>query len=157
MINKVTRTFILIVISPLILLFIINPKIVLFLGKESIRGIPLQSRMDKIIYHTDHESLLTASRTLIKEGYRGQYRVEGNDRHPDVNKFPHEICDLNPVYIKVLDDKVIIEFFGGMNYCRLIAYSENFKEPDFGHITYGDKKLIDGLWLSSDLIDFKGD
>ena len=78
------------------------------------------------------------------------YNFGSVDRHPDVDKFPKEIRDLKPVSVYVLDDKVFIELLGGLSSCRLVAYSDDFNEP-----IYGEKKLIDGLWLESDFMDFE--
>ena len=152
---KKHKKIISIVISFIIIIVILYPILSGLLGGDLIRLITLKARIDKIIHKTDHQVLLTECRSLIKEGYRGQYsfglygwgRI---DRHPDVNKFPKEIRDLKPFYLSVYDNYVSIELLGGMSHCRLIAYSENNKEEQSG-----GKKLVDGLWLISDFIDFK--
>ena len=147
---KKPRKVIFIVISSLMIIVILYLFSGPFFGVDLYRAITLKARINKIIYKTDHQALLTASRILIKEGYRGQYNFGWVDRHPDVDKFPKEIHDLKPVSVYVLDDEVFIELLGGLSSCRLVAYSDDFNEP-----IYGEKKLIDGLWLESDLMDFK--
>ena len=116
--------------------------------------ITLKARIDKIIHKTDHQVLLTKCRSLIKEGYRGQYSFGLYGwgrfyRHPDIDKFPKEIKGLDPYTVDVSDNTVVIELLGGLSNCFLIAFSEDYENQ------YGEKKLIDGLWISSDIMDFE--
>ena len=151
---KKRTKIILIVISSLVAIMILYPILSVILGADLYRTITLKSRIDKLIYHTDHQALLTACRNLIREDYRGQYdfgfygwgRLH---RHPDVDKFPKEIQNLKPFTLDVSDNMVVIELLGGLSHCFLIAFSEDYEQQ------YGEKKLIDGLWISSDLMDFE--
>ena len=144
-----------IVILPLVAIMILYPILSVFLGADLGRAITLKSRIDKLIDHTDQQALLTACRNLIREDYRGQYDFGyygwGRlNRHPDIDKFPKEIKDLKPFTVRVSDNKVVIELLGGLSRCFLIAYSEDYEKKQ-----YGKKKLIDGLWISSDIMDFE--
>lgn len=142
------------VILPLVAIMILYPILSVFLGADLGRTITLKSRLDKLIDHTDQQALLTACRNLIREGYRGQYDFGyygwGRlNRHPDIVKFPKEIKDLDPFTVRVSDNTVVIELLGGLSGCFLLAFSEDNEEEQ-----YGEKKLIDGLWISSDMMDF---
>jgi hypothetical protein len=117
------------------------------------KALTLKPRLDNLLYHTDHQALLTACRMLMNEGYRGQYNIGWPDKHPDVEKFPKEILALKATYVRVLDDgRVFIEMWGGMSHYGVVAYAEDYKEPFEGY-KLGNKKLIDGLWFHSDFID----
>ena len=144
---------ILIVILPLVGITILYPILSAIFGADLLRAITLKSRIDKLIDHTDHQALLTACRDLIREDYRGQYVFGFYGwgrlyRHPDIDKFPKEIKDLDPFTVDVSDNRVVIELLGGLSSCILIAFSEDYEKQ------YGEKKLIDGLWISSDIMDF---
>lgn len=125
----------------------------LWLGAGVFRAFTLRPRLDNLLYHTDHQTLLTACRTLMKEGYIGKYKIKWPDKHPDVDKLPKEILALKPSYIDVWEDgRVCIEMWGGMSHYGVWAYAEDFNEPYEGFY-YGNKKLIDSLWFYSDFID----
>ena len=151
---KKRTKIILIVISSLVAIIILYPILSVIFGADLYRTITLKSRIDKLIDHTDHQALLTACRNLIREDYRGQYDFGFYGwgrlyRHPDIDKFPKEIQDLEPFTVDVSDNTVVIELLGGLSNCFLIAFSEDYEQQ------YGEKKLIDGLWLSSDIMDFE--
>jgi hypothetical protein len=114
------------------------------------KAITLKPRLDNLLYHTDHEALLVACRTLIKEGYRGKYHLLWPDKHPDAQHLPKEILALRPSYIVVYDDHLKIEMWGGMSHYGVTAYAENFESEQQ---LLGNKKLIEGLWFYSDFID----
>jgi len=117
-------------------------------------AIKVRWRLDRLLYRTDHQALLEACRTLIDEGYRGQYVMHWPGRHPEARKIPRIIRSLRPTYVRVKDDVVIIELWGGMSHYGVRAYSADFSttRPDF---SYGQKKLIDGLWFHSDFIQLE--
>ena len=144
-----------IVIWALVGIILLYPILSVFFSVDLYRAITLKSRIDKLIDHTDQKALLTECRNLIREGYRGQY-VFGYygwgrlNRHPDIGKFPKEIKDLDPFTVDVSDNTVVIELLGGLSKCFLIAFSEDYEKRQ-----YGEKKLIDGLWISSDIMDFE--
>jgi hypothetical protein len=114
------------------------------------KALTLKPRLDNLLYHTDHEALLAACRTLVEEGYRGRYNLVWPDKYPDADKLPKEILALKPPYIVVRDDRVKIEMWGGMSHYGVIAYAEDFESEQS---LLGNKKLVDGLWFYSDIID----
>lgn len=117
----------------------------------------LKPRLDNLLHHTDHQALLAACRSLMKEGYKGKYKIAWPDKHPDAEKFPKEILALKPSYISVYDEgRMVIEMLGGQSHYGVVAYAENFKEP-YKEFKPGNKKLIDGLWFYSDFIDLSGE
>jgi len=151
---KKRTKIILIVILSLVAIMILYPILSGLLGADLGRTITLKSRLYKLADHTDHQALLTACRNLIREGYRGKYDFGLYGwgrlyRHPDIDKFPKEIKDLDPSTVDVSDNRVRIELLGGLSKCFLIAFSEDYENQ------YGEKKLIDGLWISSDMMDFE--
>ena len=121
------------------------------------RVFTLKPRLDNLLHHTDHQALLAACRSLMKEGYKGEYKIAWPDKHPDTEKFPKEILALKPTYVRVFDEgRMHIEMLGGQSHYGVAAYAEDFKEPGKGFY-YGNKKLIDGLWFYSDFIDLSGE
>jgi hypothetical protein len=116
------------------------------------RVFTLKPRLDNLLYHTDHQALLAACRSLMKEGYKGKYQIVWPDKHPDTEKFPKEILALKPSFITVYEGRMFIEMLGGQSFYGVVAYAEDFKEQGKG-FHYGNKKLIDGLWFYSDFID----
>jgi hypothetical protein len=114
-------------------------------------GIKVWWRLGRVLHRTDHHALLEACRTLMDTEYRGQYNMRWPFRHPDAYKFPKEIQRLKPTYVIVKEETVRIELWGGMSHYGVIAYSLDFREPCSG-FSYGQKKLIDGLWFYSDFI-----
>ena len=150
--KKRTKTLIYIGISPLVVAGLLY--VLMFLAACGVfRAITLKFDLDRLLHHTDHQALLAACRSVMKEGYRGDYQIAWPDKHPDAEKLPKEILALKPSYISVLDEgRVIIEMWGGMSHWGVVAYAEDFKEP-YEDYTPGNKKLIDGLWFYSDFID----
>lgn len=120
------------------------------LGVDLYRAITLKSRLNKFIYHTNHQVFLQECRQLIKDGYRGQYIFTWIDKSPDIDKFPSEIRKLDPIYLTVYDQYISIELLGGMSCCRIIAYSDDYEGRQVG-----GKRIIDSLWLTSDFIHFE--
>lgn len=150
--RKRIKILIVIGISVLVLAVLYHFLLVL-LGAGAFRALTFKSDLDNLLHQTDHQALLVACRTLMKEGYKGKYKIAWPDKHPDAEKFPKEILTLKPSYIYVHDDgRVQIEMWGGMSHFGVVAHSEDFKEPYEGY-TPGNKKLIDGLWFYSDFIN----
>ncbi len=150
--KKHKKILIIIVLSALVLAALYD-FFLLLLGAGAFRILTLKSDLDNLLHHTDHQALLAACRLVMREGYRGKYKITWPDKHPDAEKLPKEILTLGPTYVRVLDDKrVRIEMWGGMSHFGVVAYAEDFKEPYEG-FKGGNKELIDGLWFYSDFID----
>lgn len=125
----------------------------MLVGAGALKALTFRSRLNTLLYQTDHQALLTACRKLIDEGHRDQYNMGWPDKHPDADKFPKEILRLKPTYVYVHDDgRVVIEMWGGMSHYGVVAHAEDFQQPYEGYVP-GNKKLIDGLWFYSDFID----
>ncbi|MHC4086506.1 MAG: hypothetical protein ACYSU5_15060 [Planctomycetota bacterium] len=105
-----------------------------------------RQRQVLLLYETDHKALLEACRTVLKEAREGkwEYRQYPIRYIPDPNtdKLPEPILRLNPTYIRIGQDYMMIEMYGGLAHYGVLAFSESE-----GH---GDKKLLDGLWYYSD-------
>ena len=154
--KKRTKTLVYIGISPLVVAGLLYCLLILQ-AVGVFRALTLKSDLDRLLNHTDHVALLTACRTLIEQGYRGEYMLKGPDKHPDAGTLPKEILALKPASISVLEEgRVLIEMWGGMSHWGVVAYAEDFKEP-YEDYTPGNTKLIDGLWFYSDFIDLNAD
>ncbi len=115
--------------------------------------IMLKPRYNRLIYKTDHHALLSACRQLMDEGYRGKHSCKWPHRDPEANNFPKIILDLKPTYVWIHDkDYVDIELLGGMSHFGVKAYAEDFNEPHEKYY-YGNRKLIDGLWINTDIFN----
>ncbi|MHC4173900.1 MAG: hypothetical protein ACYTBX_15975 [Planctomycetota bacterium] len=152
--KKRTKIKILIVIGlSALALAVLYHMLLVLLGAGAFRALTLKSDLDTLLHKTDHQALLAACRVVMKEGYRGDYKITWPDTHPDAEKLPKEILRLGPTYISVFDEgRVKIEMWGGMSHFGVVAYAEDFKEP-YKDFKGGNKKLIDGLWFYSDFID----
>ena len=85
--------------------------------------------LDRLLHHTDHESLLVACRSIMKAEFVGRYDLTGSNKHPDADKLPKDILALKPRRVTVFDDgRVLIEVLGGQSHWGVVAYSEDFKE-----------------------------
>jgi hypothetical protein len=99
-----------------------------------------------LIYETDHKALLEACRKVLKEAREGkweyrQYNIR-LEHDPNADRLPEQILRLNPTYIGIGEDSMMIEMLGGLAHFGVLAFSESE-----GH---GDKKLLDGLWYYND-------
>lgn len=108
----------------------------------------------RLLYRTDHESLLLACRELSKKKAAGilksrMYNVLF-DPHPEAAKFPTAILELEPNYVFIDNDgRIMIEMLGGLDHFGVNAYPEDYeKSSDMEKL--GDKKLLDGLWYYDD-------
>ncbi len=150
--KKRTKTLIYIGISPFVA-FGLLCCILILSSTGFLRIFTYKSDLNKLLYRTDHQALLTACRTLIKEGYKGEYMLKGSNKYSDADNLPREILALKPTYIYVEnDDYVHIELWGGMSHLGVTAYAEDFKKPT-KNFKFGNKKIIDGLWFRSDFVD----
>ena len=153
--KKRTKTLIYIGISPLVAIGLLYCILILS-SIGFFRIFTYRSDLNRIL-QTDHQALLIACRAIMKEGYRGEYKIAWPDKHPDWEMLPKEILALKPNYIRVEnDDYVHIELWGGMSHIGVTAYAEDFKKPT-KNFKYGNKKLIDGLWFRSDFVDLNAE
>jgi len=110
----------------------------------------------RLLCETDHEALLEACRELSRRAGRGdlkpgKYNIR-RDRHPLASRFPQPILDLVPSYVSVSENdsrQVMLEMLGGLGHFGVLAYTEDYKKP-YPTYSYGDKKLIPGLWYYDD-------
>ncbi|MHC4694184.1 MAG: hypothetical protein ACYS67_15690 [Planctomycetota bacterium] len=111
------------------------------------RDVP--QRQVLLLYETDHKALLEACRKVLKEAREGkwEYRQYPIRYIPDPNtdKLPEPILRLNPTYIWIGKDSMMIEMLGGLAHFGVTAFSE---ESEFEGLE--GKKLLDGLWYYSD-------
>ena len=135
------------------ILFIILGIIAYFCLRAFLHSLPpdpyknSEKRIVLLLYKTDHYALLSACRKVLKETNEGKWeRRQYSVYHkpdPDVYKLPKIILDLNPTYIYINKNHLVIEMLGGFSHLGVYAFSENTK-------VFGDKKLIEGLWYYDD-------
>lgn len=107
----------------------------------------------RLLYETDHKTLLLACRKISKKKAAGilksqRYNVL-SEPHPEAAKFPRAILDLEPSYVFIdYDGRIMVEMMGGLDHFGVQAYPEGYKKSS--QETLGDKKLIDGLWYYDD-------
>jgi hypothetical protein len=101
------------------------------------------------ILHADHQAILAACRTMIAErqNYHNQ-RPDSKNRPgdpvwPSKDEFPTVIKNLDPRYIIVDKDHVVI-CFSALPRVYLYGFAEGAEQ-------YGTRKLIDGLWIGSSI------
>jgi len=106
----------------------------------------------RLLYRTDHATLLDACRKIIKDKREGKWpegRYNVSFRpHPDAAKLPETILKLKPTWLWINNERVMIEMFGGLDHFGVYAFSKGFSEAD--QKKYGNKKLLDGLWYYDD-------
>lgn len=135
----------------IVLTILLFYKPVRFLGsiiKESVKD---RQRLVRLLSETDHQALLEACREISKEVSAGN--VTAPNRYivrykpdPEISRFPELVLDIEPLYIDIYDDgRVSLEISGALHHCGVTAYPENYEKPSDNY-TYGDKKIIDGLW-----------
>ena len=109
------------------------------------------SHLQKPIYETDHQSLLAACRTMISQAETFPHKnKKPNDyfiysishTNPDFVQFvPREIVMLNPAYVAVSSNEVMI-CLSVLPRLYLLGFQMNAVE-------YGSERLTNGLWLSA--------
>lgn len=93
---------------------------------------------------TDHKALLESCRELLTEKRAGKWN-EGEiikvrfKKDPDADRLPACILVLNPTYVFIGEDYILIEMLGRYG---VIAYAEDCKNEG----KYAKRKIIDGLW-----------
>ncbi len=117
-------------------------------------GFRMKRNLGRLMYQTDHHRLLSACRELSANSNPGYGEYEAMQHEflsPTVDsekkQLPKEILDLNPKCVLIYSDgKVNIMFLGDFG---AYAYPKDY-EPRSTEYDYGDKKIIDGLWLYCD-------
>jgi hypothetical protein len=103
-----------------------------------------------LLYRTDHATLLDECRKLIKESREGKWPEEcyyvSFKPQPDSAKLPEIILNLNPTWVSIGNERVMIEMHGGLDHFGVRYFSKRFSEVE----QYGNKKLLDGLWYYDD-------
>lgn len=89
----------------------------------------------RLLYETDHQALLAASRELMHD-HVGQH-IADPTQDPRV---PLIIRELGPSYIDVSAEQVRVELHGGFDHYGYIALADDVNSRD------GWSKLIDGLF-----------
>ncbi len=74
---------------------------------------------------------------------------------PEASTFPQVILDLKPSTVSIEGNGVVfVAVVGGLDHCGVIFYPEGIEdeEPPPGVTcgSYGDRKLLDGLWYYDD-------
>jgi len=124
----------------------------LFFGAKDV-----QQKQVRLLYKTDHQTLLEACREISRMVARGElkpgrYYLSRSRRLPAVSRFPQSILDLAPNYVYIDENnsgRVMLEMHGGFVHFGVQAYSEDYQKP-FSSFEYGDKELISGLWYYDD-------
>lgn len=120
-------------------------------------GLRYTQRMQvRLLCETDHEVLLEACRELSERAARGdikpgRYRIF-IDPDPEASCFPKPILDLAPSYVYIDENdsgRVMVEMLGGLGHFGVLAYTEDYEKPS-DSFSYGDRKVIDGLWYYDD-------
>jgi hypothetical protein len=135
--NKITKIFLIVSLC----WFIVIPVIV---------GIGFRlygMHLKRPIFHGDHPAMLAACRTMIAE--RQSYHNDRQDSQSTLgdpviiqpvrnSEVPTIIKNMNPAYIRIYKDHVLI-CFSALPRVYLLGFAEGAKQ-------YGAIKLIDGLW-----------
>lgn len=122
----------------------------LFAGMEKIRD-ELTVKKQRLLYRTDHNDLLKACRGIIAQYNEGVFTHDkidiGNEcSAKDVKHIPEIILKLEPVYVWLEKNRVMVALIGGLDHAGVRAYvnsSEATPEED-------SFKLIDGLLYYDD-------
>lgn len=111
----------------------------------------LAVKKQKLLYQTDHQELLKACREIIIRYNNGVFssdkiNIGQNQFEKDLKYIPEIILNLEPVYVWLNDDSVMVALIGGMDHAGAMAYmnSDHAEERDDSF------KLIDGLWYYDD-------
>jgi len=110
-----------------------------------------RKRRTDLLYRVDHRALFSACMELSE-------RVVGGDLKPrmyypsdpvhgaEVSRFPQAILDLKPDYVMIdIAGAVTVALTGGIDRFGVMAYPQDYGGPPVSG-SYGDKKLLDGLW-----------
>jgi hypothetical protein len=110
----------------------------------------LAVKKQKLLHQTDHEELLKACRRVITRYNDGVYsRAKINIIDAPVNdlkQIPQIILDLEPVYIWIDKNRVMVALMGGMDHAGINAYMNSGE----AETSDDDFVLIDGLLYYDD-------
>ena len=122
---------------------------------ESIKELAVKKQ--KLLYQTNYDELLKASRRVITRYNEGTYskaKINMIDGSPeDIKRIPKIILDLKPVYVWLEKRRAIVALIGGLDHAGVYAYANNEEA-----VLHNDTmKLIDGLVYYDDGLREVGD
>ena len=107
-------------------------------------------KKQKLLYQTDHQELLKACRQVItryNDRVYSRAKININDASAnDLKQIPRIILDLEPVYIWIHNDRVMVALMGGMDHAGVTAYMNSGEAV----ASDDDFVLIDGLLYYDD-------
>lgn len=111
----------------------------------------LAVKKQRLLHQTDHNELLKACRQIVlryNEGVFSKAKINIGDNQftKDLKHIPEIILNLEPVYIWLEKNRVIVALIGGMDHAGVIAYMNNEEAV----VRDDDMKLIDGLQYYDD-------
>jgi len=111
----------------------------------------LAVKKQRLLYQTDQHELLKACRQIIKnynDGVFSTAKINIGDEQfaKDMKHIPEIILNLEPVYVWLSKNRVMVALIGGMDHAGVTAYMNN-EEAVAGD---DDMKLIDGLLYYDD-------
>jgi hypothetical protein len=105
----------------------------------------LAVKKQKLLHQTDHHELLKVCRQIIKDYNNGVFSKSQISIHDasakDLKHIPEIILNLEPVYVWLSNNRVMVALIGGLDHAGVTAYMNN-KEAVARD---DDMKLIDGL------------
>lgn len=114
-----------------------------------------RQRRTDLLYRVDHRALFSACMELSERVASGDlkprmYYPSDPMHSAEISRFPQAILDLNPTYVMIDSaGAVMVALTGGVDRFGVTAYPENYGGPPVSG-SYGDKKLLDGLWYYDD-------
>lgn len=111
----------------------------------------LAVKKQRLLYRTDHNELLKACREIIVQYRGGVFSHDkiniGDERFAqDLKHIPEIILKLEPVYVWLEKNRVIVALIGGFDHAGVTAYADG----DQAAPGTDDFKLIDGLLYYDD-------
>lgn len=110
----------------------------------------LAVKKQRLLHQTDHHELLKVCRQIIKDYNNGVFSKAQISIHDasakDLKHIPEIILNLEPVYVWLSKNRVMVALIGGMDHAGVTAYMNN-EEAVAGD---DDMKLIDGLLYYDD-------
>ena len=107
-------------------------------------------KKQRLLHQTDHHELLKVCRQIIKDYNNGVFSKAQISIHDasakDLKHIPEIILNLEPVYVWLSKNRVMVALIGGMDHAGVTAYMNN-EEAVAGD---DDMKLIDGLLYYDD-------
>lgn len=106
----------------------------------------LAVKKQRLLYQTDHKALLKACREAIERYNDGVFSTDkidviGERLTKDLKNIPKIIMNLEPVYVWLYEDHVMVALIGGLDHAGVVAYMNDVE----GGNGDDDFKLIDGL------------